>query len=209
MTHEFPPCSPDRTMDFFNRHAEGWDEDNRQAGEFSRLRRLLPPLGLGPSIRLLEVGCGTGRITPLLLELTAPDGIVTAMDFAPEMLHRARAKALGPRVTWLQGDAHHPPLPPRSHDWVLLYNIFPHLDAKVHTLTALARLLVPGGRLAICHLEGRENLNAFHAGLNGAVAHHMIPPRPVVNGMLADAGLVIDTWCETDDLYLVTAAPRQ
>lgn len=51
---------------------------------------------------VLELGCGTGRITIPLAE----HGIeVTGLDIVPEMLARARHKAKGLSIPWIEGDA--------------------------------------------------------------------------------------------------------
>lgn len=50
---------------------------------------------------VLELGCGTGRVTLLL----GQQGIdITGLDIVPEMLERARQKAAGLPIRWLEGD---------------------------------------------------------------------------------------------------------
>jgi SAM-dependent methyltransferase len=69
------------------------------------LRRLLPP----PPARVLDAGAGTGFVSLLL----AREGYrVTALDLAPGMLARLRAKAerRGVRIEIVEGNAADPPL---------------------------------------------------------------------------------------------------
>src|SRR3954465_8449999 len=60
----------------------------------------------GASSRVLELGCGTGRLT---LPLALAGHQVTGIDLSPAMLHRAHAKlvaqpqAVRERVTLLEG----------------------------------------------------------------------------------------------------------
>ncbi|MGO9488979.1 MAG: class I SAM-dependent methyltransferase [Solirubrobacteraceae bacterium] len=57
--------------------------------------------GIAPDATVLDVGCGTGRVTERLSELV-PDGSVLAIDASPEMVEVARAR-LGPRArVWCQ-----------------------------------------------------------------------------------------------------------
>jgi len=61
--------------------------------EFHRLQEqflldVLQRSGL-PMRRVLEIGCGFGRITRLLAE-TWPDASITALDLSPEQLANAR-----------------------------------------------------------------------------------------------------------------------
>lgn len=61
-----------------------------------------------PGERILEVGCGTGRNFPLLIEAIGPHGHLYGVDFAEQMLMRARAlctKRGWRNVTLLESDA--------------------------------------------------------------------------------------------------------
>ena len=66
---------------------------------FDELTRAL--LAFGPLGDVLELACGPGTWTPMLLRTAAT---VTAVDAAPEMLDQARRRAGGPRVTFVHAD---------------------------------------------------------------------------------------------------------
>ncbi len=51
--------------------------------------------------QVLELGCGTGRIT---IPLAAQGIDITGLDVVPEMLDLARTKAAGLPVNWVEGD---------------------------------------------------------------------------------------------------------
>lgn len=59
--------------------------------------------GLAPDATILDVGCGTGRVTEALLELV-PRGRVLAIDASPEMVALARRR-LGERAEVWRQDA--------------------------------------------------------------------------------------------------------
>jgi demethylmenaquinone methyltransferase/2-methoxy-6-polyprenyl-1,4-benzoquinol methylase len=61
-------------------------------GEGRFRRQALAPLGLRPGMRVLELGCGTGSMTRLLLQAGAE---VTSVDLSRPMLARAARKAPG------------------------------------------------------------------------------------------------------------------
>lgn len=61
-------------------------------GERRLRREAIARLGIEPGMRVLELGCGTGSFTKLLLEAGAT---VTAIDGSSSMLARARVKAAG------------------------------------------------------------------------------------------------------------------
>lgn len=55
--------------------------------------------------KVLELACGTGRVTNHLLELTGPQGIIAAIDIDKGMLEVARKNISNLQVDWLVGDA--------------------------------------------------------------------------------------------------------
>src|SRR5512133_4117223 len=63
-------------------------------------REVLARLELAGDETVLDAGCGSGRVTKLLLE-RLPHGHVVAVDSAPSMVEHAR-RALGDRATVLR-----------------------------------------------------------------------------------------------------------
>ena len=111
----------------------------------------------GASSRVLELGCGTGRLT---LPLAQAGHEVTGIDLSPAMLARARAKLAAPpssvrdRVTLLEGDVSRIELSETpSFDLVVApFRVLQHFVAIADQLDVLAgarRRLRPGGRLVL------------------------------------------------------------
>jgi len=105
--------------------------------------------------RVLDAGCGTGRVA---IELHRRGFTVTGIDADPDMLDEARAKA--PDLTWrlrdlardlagdVTGDPAEPSPLPEPVDLVLLAGnvmIFLEPGTEEQVLTNLARALAPGG----------------------------------------------------------------
>lgn len=95
--------------------------------------------------RVLDAGCGTGRVT---IELDRRGFQVTGIDADPHMLDEARSKA--PALTWLLGDLADPDLlaSGQSVDLVLLAGnvmIFLEPGTEQRVLTNVAGTLAPGG----------------------------------------------------------------
>ncbi len=98
-------------------------------------------VALAPGPRVLDVPCGTGRITALLLA----DGLdVTAGDISQAMLDVARTKCagFGHRVAFRQLDLDALELPGASFDLVTCIRLFHHLDTheRERILRELARV---------------------------------------------------------------------
>ncbi len=104
---------------------------------------------------VLELGCGTGRITIPL----AQQGIsITGVDLAPAMLERARSKAAALRdaeggdlpLTWLQADVRSLHLPGRRFGLIFeCGSVFQHMHTRPDQEALLARVaehLAAGGR---------------------------------------------------------------
>jgi SAM-dependent methyltransferase len=100
-----------------------------------------------PGVRVVDVGCGTGR---LALALAAAGHRVTGIDPSAASLTAAQAKPGADRVTWTQGTAS--ATPRASFDVALMTGHVAQFllteEEWTAALDALRRALVPGGRLA-------------------------------------------------------------
>ena len=120
---------------------------------------VLDRLALRGDETVLDAGCGSGRVTKLLLE-RLPRGRVIAVDAAPSMVEEARA-ALGDRAEVIHSDLAELELPERV-DAVFSNAVFhwvPDHDALFARLHAALR---PGGRMAT-QCGGAGNVDRFHA----------------------------------------------
>ena len=122
----------------------------------SLLASLLPP---APA-RVADLGCGTGTLSLLLAE----DGYeVDGIDFSPEMVRRATAKAGSfPGTTFAVGDAAAPALERAAYDVALCRHVLWALPDPVAALRRWVGLLRPEGRLVL--VEGDWSTGA---GLTG------------------------------------------
>jgi SAM-dependent methyltransferase len=108
--------------------------------------------------RVLEIGCGTGRV---MLKLDARS--VVGLDVSAGMLKQARARGL----SVVRGDAHALPFANRQFDAVIASNVvFRYLDWPRAFFEA-ARVLAPEGHLAL-HMNARSTL---------ALRNLLRPPR--------------------------------
>lgn len=100
---------------------------------------------------ILEIGCGTGKNTPLLARI---GDHVHATDFSEGMLARARAKGFGPTVTFSQADLTRPwPCADQSVDLIACNLVLEHIADLSVVFAEAARTLAPSGHLFICELH--------------------------------------------------------
>jgi ubiquinone/menaquinone biosynthesis C-methylase UbiE len=103
--------------------------------------------GIRPEVSL-DLGCGTGRFTRVLVDTFG--GRVIGIDPSQPMLRAAR-QALGqtPGVWLLHGHAEAVPLPPGSVDFVLMSMSYHHVPDKPAALASVGRVLRSGGVLCL------------------------------------------------------------
>lgn len=169
------------------------------------LRVYLARFGVSPGDRILDIGAGTGRMTGFLLNMVSPGGCVVAQDIASGMLLELR-RLLSPRSPALVcDDACRMSLKTSFFDKILCFSAFPHFTDQSAALTEFYRILRPGGRLLILHTASSARLNAFHAGLEGAVSQDRLPAPSEMIPLLSASGLELCDAEEKDDLYWVEA----
>lgn len=105
-------------------------------------------------LQVLDIGCGTGVISLLLAELGHD---VTGVDFAPEMLERARKKAerTGRSAGFYRGDAEALAVPDDAADLVTARHLLWTLPNPETAIGEWQRVVEPGGRILV--IEGYWN----------------------------------------------------
>jgi ubiquinone/menaquinone biosynthesis C-methylase UbiE len=102
----------------------------------------------------LDVGCGDGLLAARLAERCAK---VTGIDRDPRMIALARAQPSRVRITFLEADFLAYRFPEESFDFVCANTSLHHMDFTA-ALTTMARLLRPGGQLAVIGLAADKSI---------------------------------------------------
>ena len=128
-------------------------------------RIALEMLALSSGERVLDVGCGPGNFTRAFAA-AAGDGLVVGIDASKTMLARAVTEPTPSNVAYLRGDAEDLPFRDRSFDAVCCFATLYLVEQPMRALDEIARVLAPGGRVALLSSCSRGPLPA---GLTSAV----------------------------------------
>jgi ubiquinone/menaquinone biosynthesis C-methylase UbiE len=116
---------------------------------------------LRPGEVVLDVGCGAGLDTLLAARLVGCSGRVIGLDMTPAMVERTREHAATTGSDWVEarhGLMEAIPLGDASVDVVVTNGALNLSTRKSRALAEMARVLRPGGRLALADLVVTETL---------------------------------------------------
>lgn len=188
------------TREFFAQRAARWEA--RFPDDGPAFETAVGELGLRAGDKVLDAGCGTGRALPPLRAAVGPDGTVLGADLTPEMLTEAvRAGRLASGRLVL-ADACRLPLRDAVLDAVFAAGLVSHLPGPDHGLRELARVVRPGGSLAIFHPVGRAALAARQGRV---LSPDDVRAGPNLRTLLAASGWRLTAIDDGEDRYLALA----
>jgi SAM-dependent methyltransferase len=118
-------------------------------------RRLFQDAGIGPGMKVLDVGSGAGDVAFLAAELVGPTGQVVGVDADPAVLETARRRAGEARlanVTFVAGDVRSVDLPD-DFDAAIGRLVLMYLADPAEALRGAVRRVRPGGVVAFQDLD--------------------------------------------------------
>ncbi|MFM9372684.1 class I SAM-dependent methyltransferase [Streptomyces sp. Da 82-17] len=156
-TKEYDPAG---VQEFFAARAADWD--SRFPDDGPAYATAVAELGLRPGAAVLDAGCGTGRALPALRAAVGAGGVVVGADLTAEMLTAAAEAGRGRAGLLVRADVSRLPIRTGSLDAVFAAGLIAHLPQPAENLRELARVVRPGGQLALFHAVGRAALAARH-----------------------------------------------
>jgi trans-aconitate 2-methyltransferase len=163
--------------------------------------------------RIADLGCGPGNLTRMLGERW-PAAQVIGIDHSPEMLREAEQWSISGRLEFVQADLASWS-PERPIDLIVSNAALQWVSDHETVLGRLARLLAPGGTLAVqmpYHFEIRAHLAIeetkadprWSAALQGVgLDQQSVRPLAWYVERLHDLGLVVDAW-QTTYIHVLT-----
>ncbi|MFD8305809.1 class I SAM-dependent methyltransferase [Streptomyces sp. NPDC059690] len=187
-------------QEFFGARAADWD--SRFPDDGPAYASAVADLGLREGDRVLDAGCGTGRaLTPLRAAVGAT-GVVVGADLTPAMLQAAVRAGRDRDGQLLLADVAALPLRSRSLDAVFAAGLIAHLPRPADDLRELARVVRPGGVLALFHPIGRA---ALAARQGRRITPDDLRAEPNLRPLLAASGWRMTSYADEDTRFLALA----
>lgn len=136
----------------------------------SRASAIISHLDLQPGMRVLDFGCGPGRLTIPLAKEVGPLGKVTALDLQSAMLDRVRVKATQENlnnIEFVQGVAGEVDLGKDKYDRALLVTVLGEIPDRKALIKNIFDCLKTGGHLCVTeaiadpHFQTRDTVRSL------------------------------------------------
>ncbi|MGW0820703.1 class I SAM-dependent methyltransferase [Streptomyces sp. NPDC002845] len=187
-------------QEFFGARAADWD--TRFPDDGPAYAAAVAELGLRAGDRVLDAGCGTGRALPPLRAAVGPSGTVLGADLTPAMLEAAVRAGRDHDGRLLLADVAVLPLRSESLDAVFAAGLIAHLPNPAENLRELARVVRPGGTLALFHPIGRV---ALAARQGRQITPADLRAEPNLRPLLAGSGWRMTSYVDEDARFLALA----
>ncbi|MBB5105673.1 class I SAM-dependent methyltransferase [Streptomyces spectabilis] len=189
-----------RVQEFFAARAADWD--SRFPDDGPAYRAAVAALGLRPGARVLDAGCGTGRALPALRDAVGPSGTVLGVDLTPAMLEAAVRAGRQSCGRLLLADVARLPVRAQTLDAVFGAGLVAHLPDPAENLRELARVVRPGGLLALFHPVGRA---ALAARQGRQITPDDLRAEDNLGPLLAGSGWQLTSYIDEDARFLALA----
>jgi len=188
-------------VDYFDNMAPVWDTKIKI--DYSLIKKVIGKTDKNLFSTILDIGCGTGNLFPMLLARLKEDGLLYGLDPSRQMLKRASSKFTDPRIRLIEAFSENIPLQDETIELITVFSCFPHLRNKKVCLREWFRVLVPKGIALIFHTQGRENINNIHRTLPAPINDHILEPASFVAKEALEKGFSVLETRDDENLYLV------
>ena len=137
-------------------------------------RIALEMLAISDGDRVLDVACGPGNFTRAFADAAGRDGVVVGLDASATMLAQAARERPGDGVEYVRASATDLPFDDGTFDAVCCFAALYLIEDPLRAVEEIARVLAPGGRVALLSSVARGPLPA---GLSDALVRPLTGVR--------------------------------
>lgn len=155
---------------FFNRLAPTWDNT---PSDISVIENIISSLNINIGDKVLDVGCGTGIITPILSSKSKNE--VIGIDISNKMIKIAKSKYIDKNVLFYCTNYYK--YNTKNFDLIVCFNAYPHFIKQQLFVKKSFELLNDSGRIAIIFDNNTDTINSFHNNLDSKIARNISSPK--------------------------------
>lgn len=139
-----------KSQEGYDLYAENYDKTLGFLDSFEKdeLKKMIIKTG---GKKVLDLGCGTGRLFPFLVESGKN---LTGLDISSKMIEKARKKY--PKIESIIGDSENLPFKDNSFDIVISAFVVVHLKNIEKTFSEVYRVLKNGGAFIVTNINQKK-----------------------------------------------------
>jgi ubiquinone/menaquinone biosynthesis C-methylase UbiE len=134
--------------------------------ETNRASVIIDLLGLQPGMKVLDAGCGPGRLAIPAAQAIGPQGELTALDLQAGMLATVQEKARTARLSnirFVHGGLGNGKLKKAYYDRALLVTVLGEIPEQAAALKEICEALKPGGILSVTEVIFDPHFQSRHS----------------------------------------------
>ncbi|MBF0103349.1 MAG: methyltransferase domain-containing protein, partial [Desulfobacterales bacterium] len=192
---------------FFDCQAdEEWADAAYTIEEIAKVNQLIQQTGIKHGSRIIEPGCGTGRLTEILEKTIGDQGHLIAFDISSKMIEKCSKRLYARHNVSIHLTAVEDfVFEKQSVDYIVCHQVFPHFDDKKLAVRLLSKALKPDGKFIVFHFKNSSWINDIHRKASAVVIHDMLPSDQEMSLLFKGLGMKIETLRDDDQGYFLSA----
>ncbi len=197
-------------IQYFDSLSKNWDELAGNNNErILKIRDVFSMIELKSGANVMDVGCGTGILFPIIHDYIGNTGTIFAVDTSSKMIEEAgKRNADIKNIKYIISPLEEVNIPENSIDVIICFAVFPHIEDKQKALLQCRMLLNQTGALYIFHLADTKSLNELHHNLNGPVSRDYMPYKDELEILFLKTGFAMKQYIDKPELNFICAVPK-